>query len=316
LIGFRSFRNFDPPRLAEIWSTRSGSRGYVQPMTTALLDRWIFAKPYFNRDGLIIATDDDKPIGFCHAGFGPVDDESALSNDLGASIMVIVAPHPDESQIASELIQRGEQFLRSQGAKVLYGGGIRPLNAFYLGLYGGSELPGILDSDGQQQLFFRTAGYKEIDRTVVLHRELAGFRPPIDRQQIMVRRRASVNHLSDPPQRTWWEACTLGEFSSVQYRLQVRGDERPAAGATIIDMETFSHTWAVRTAGLIDVWVADAYRRQGFAVFLISEILRRAAEERVGLVEVQTMQSNTAALELYRKLGFYQVDCGVVFRKP
>src|SRR4051812_40528586 len=115
-------------------------------MTAILLDRLVFSKPYFDPLGLIVATENGQPIGFAHAGFGPTEDESALSNELGASILTIVSPHPDEAKIAATLITGSEKYLRDQGAKVLYAGGMRPLNAFYLGLYGGSELPGILDS--------------------------------------------------------------------------------------------------------------------------------------------------------------------------
>jgi ribosomal protein S18 acetylase RimI-like enzyme len=315
LIGYRSFRNNDPPHLAEIWRTRSGLRGYAQPMTAMLLDRLVFSKPYFDQSGLIVATDKDRAIGFAHAGFGPVDDESALSTEIGASILTLVAPHPDEAAIAAELISHCEAYLRDRGAKVLYGGGIRPLNAFYVGLYGGSELPGILDSDPQHQGFFRAAGYREIDRTVVLHRELSGFRPIVDRQQMQLRRRVQIKYVCDPPFRSWWEACTVGEFTRLKFELFLTDENKPAAMATLTDMETFSQTWGARTAGMVDVWVADAHRRQGMGLSLVGEILRQAAEQGYGLVEVQTMQQNRAALALYQKLGFEQVDSGVVYRK-
>ena len=55
--------------------------------------------------------------------------------------------------------------------------GVGQLNGFYLGLYGGSELPGTLDSSKPAQQLFLGAGYQEIDRTIVLHRETATFRP-------------------------------------------------------------------------------------------------------------------------------------------
>lgn len=197
----------------------------------------------------------------------------------------------------------------------MYGGGIRPLNAFYVGLYGGSELPGILDSDPQHQGFFRAAGYREIDRTVVLHRELTGFRPYVDRQQMLLRRRIRVESACDPPFRTWWEACTVGDFTRLRFELFVSDENKPAAVATLIDMETFSQTWGARTAGMVDVWVADDHRRQGMGLSLVGEILRQAAQQGYGLVEVQTMQQNSAARALYQKLGFEQIDSGAVYRK-
>jgi ribosomal protein S18 acetylase RimI-like enzyme len=273
------------------------------------------SKPYFDQAGLVVATDQDRAVGFSHAGFGPVEDESALSTEVGASILTVVVPHPDAATIAAELIARCEAYLRDRGAKVLYGGGIRPLNAFYVGLYGGSELPGILDSDAQHQGFFRAAGYREIDRTAVLQRDLAGFRPIVDRQQMHLRRRAHVQCTCDPPMRSWWEACTLGEFTRLQYQLFLAAETEPAAAATLIDMETFSHTWGARTAGLVDVWVTETHRRQGIGLSLVGEILRQAGEQGFGLVEVQTMQHNAAALGMYRRLGFEQVDSGAVFRK-
>jgi ribosomal protein S18 acetylase RimI-like enzyme len=102
----------------------------------------------------------------------------------------------------------------------------------------------------------------------------------------------------------------------MQYRLFIREDEsQPAAVATLVDMEAFSHTWGVRAAGLLDVWVEDAARRQGLAINLLGDMLRQAAEQGIGLIEVQTMQSNAAAVAMYHKLGFQQVDSGVVFRK-
>ncbi|MCC7083567.1 MAG: GNAT family N-acetyltransferase [Pirellulales bacterium] len=315
MIGYRSFRNSDPPHLAGIWRMRSGLRSYAQPMTAALLERMVFAKPYFDETGLIVATEDDQPIAFGHAGFGPTDDESALDYEFGASILIVVAPHADEAAIAAQLIDRCEQYLRRRGAKVLYGGGIKPLNAFYLGLYGGSELPGILDSDPQHQQFFRAAGYREIDRTMVLHRELTNFRPVVDRQQLLLRRRSEVDAVDDPPAKSWWESCIFNSISRVKYTLQLCDLCAAAAEATLIDMEIFSQSWGVRTAGLIDVNVPAVFRRQGMAARLLCEVLRRAAEEGVALVEVQTMRQNTAALALYKKLGFRQADSGAVFRK-
>ncbi len=197
----------------------------------------------------------------------------------------------------------------------MYGGGVRPLNAFYLGLYGGSEMPGILDSDPQQQAFFRSAGYREIDRTLILHREMAGYRTLVDRQQMQLRRTTRVECTQDPPSHSWWEACTVGEFPRTLYKSYLREQPEMAATATLIELEAFSHTWGVQAAGIYDVWVSEPLRRQGMAVSLLGEILRRAAEQGVGLVEAQTMQHNTSSQAMFSKLGFQQVDSGVVFRK-
>lgn len=315
MIRYRCFRNDDPPRLAEIWRGCAGRPGLAQPISVATLDLLVLAKPFFDREGLILALDDDRPVGFVHAGFGPNDDESGLSFEMGVTVLLLTVSHPEEAAIGAGLLAESEAYLRRRGAKVLYGGGIRPLNPFYTGLYGGSELPGVLDSEPQTQSLFREHGYREIDRTVVFHRELRGFRPIVDRQQMQIRRSTDVEVLFDPPPRTWWSACSMSAFDRIVFQLRLRGVAEPVACATFWNMEFFASARGVRTSGLIEVEVDPEQRKKGFATYLIGEALRQLAEQSVALVEVQTMQGNSAAVRMYRKLGFQQVDSGAVFRK-
>jgi tetratricopeptide (TPR) repeat protein len=71
---------------------------------------------------------------------------------------------------------------------VIYAGGVRPLNAFYLGLYGGSELPGVLAGDTSFHMACQQRGYREIDRVHIIQLDLACFRAPITRNQRQLRR--------------------------------------------------------------------------------------------------------------------------------
>ena len=85
--------------------------------------------------------------GFAHAGFGPNAERSWISAETGVICVVVTDPKCAEAEVAAGLLDRCEEYLRRRGAKVLYGGGLQPLCPFYIGLYGGSELPGVLDSD-------------------------------------------------------------------------------------------------------------------------------------------------------------------------
>jgi ribosomal protein S18 acetylase RimI-like enzyme len=73
--------------------------------------------------------------------------------------------------------------------------------------------------------------------------------------------------------------------------------------------------WGVHAAGLVDLLVDANQRRQGLATFLISEAIRHLRERGISLIETQTMIHNAPALGLYKKLGFEQVDQGIVYRK-
>ena len=315
MLQYRSFCNTDPPVLASIWRSRRGQPGWLQPVSADVFEQLVLGKPYFDCEGLIVARQDGRPVGFAHAGFGPNETEDRISTEMGVTCMLIVRPDCAEAEVAAGLLGQCEAYLRRHGAKVLYGGGIRPLNPFYLGLYGGAELPGVLDSDVVARDLYRGHGYREIDRTRIYHRDVEAFQVPISRQQMQLRRSTVVEVTVDPPARTWWEACTTGDFDLTQFRLVPRGGGPPLARALLRNLEPTGAGGPTRAAGLIELEVAAEYRRQGLSTFLLVEVFRQLARQGVATLEVQTMQHNAAAMALYRRLGFQQVGQGIVFRK-
>jgi ribosomal protein S18 acetylase RimI-like enzyme len=315
LIRYRPFRNTDPPHLAEIWRLQPPLRALMQPVSVAILDRLILSKPYFDRQGFIVAVEDDRPVGFAHAAFGPNADGSDLSSERGVTCMVMVAPHGQHDEIARELLVQCEDYLVRRGAKWLYGGCIEPLNPFYLGLYGGSELPGVLASHASLLGLFQQGGYREAERTVIMHRETIGYRPVIDRVQMQVRKRFKLELVPDPPTATWWEACTIGMTERIRFQLVPKDGGPAAAVATFWDIEPLASSWGVRAMGLMRMATASDKRRQGLATFLLGECLRELQQQGVTRIELQCMEQNQAAQKLYAKHGFKQIDGGIVFCK-
>lgn len=315
MLTFRPFHNTDPPAMAALWQSRAGESGWNPNFNVAFIEQFLLAKPYFDARGLIVAHEDERLVGFAHATFGADDSESGISTDLGTTTLMCVLPDSDTATVAAGLLERTEAYLRERGAKVIYGGGIRPLNGFYLGLYGGSELPGVLETDAVAQQVFAAHGYREIDRTLLFRRNLSSFEAVVDRRQMQVRRQMVVEVVIDPPTRTWWEACTLGVFDLVRFALVPRTGGSATATATFRSMEIVPTSMRPPAFGLIDVWVDESARRRGLAIFLLSEAFRQFAREGAVEVEVQAMQHNLSAHALYRKMGFQQFGQGSVFRK-
>lgn len=315
MLTYRTFRNFDPPALSALWRSRAGQPGLLQPVSPDLLEQLVFAKLFFDCRGLILACDGDEPVGFAHAAFGPNADQTWTCTETGVICMVLVRPGCDEAEAAAGLLDRCEEYLRGRGAKVLYGGGLRPLNPFYVGLYGGSELPGVLDADTVARDALASRGYREIERTALLRRDLSSFESLVDRQQMQVRRQMMVEVTADAPTRTWWEACTIGEFDLTRFDLVPRGGGTPAATAIFRSMEPSGTTSAGRAAGLIELTVAESYRRRGLAVFLLSEAFRQFLRQGITHVEAQASQADAPALALLEKLGFHRAAEGGVWRK-
>lgn len=326
MLEFRTFCNTDPPLLAEIWRSRGSSSGPPCAITPDLLEQFVFSRPYFDYEGLILAFEvgrsgqpgsgqPGRPVGFVHAGFGPNQGQDAVSTELGTTCLLMVRPDCNEARVAAGLLQKSEEYLARRGAKVIYGGAIAPLSAFYVGLYGGSELPGVLQSDAVARDIYNAAGYKEIDRTIIFKADAHSFRTPMTRQLMQIRRRMLVEIEVDYPTENWWEACTLGNFELTRYTLHARGGSSVVARATLRNMNPTAMTGSGGNMGLIDLQVDSRHRRQGLVSFLLSEIFHQLARQGVPAVEVQTMRGNTAAVGLYRKLGFHEVDQGIVFRK-
>jgi ribosomal protein S18 acetylase RimI-like enzyme len=314
-IELRPFRNGDPPALVEIWRSQPAQRGLNQPLTVAQLESFVLSKPYFDADGMIVAVEAGQPVGFVHAGFGASENQAGLDRQLGAVYTLQVRPAQRSTEVPALLLAAAEAYLAAQGSQVFYAGGIRPLNAFYLGLYGGSELPGVLHSDLLSHQFFQAHGYREIDRVAIHQRELLGFRAPIDRQQMQHRRNLVVQATHDPTPNSWWEACTYGCFERKRFDLLPRTGGPALASAMSWTMEPLGHSWGVHAVGVTDLEVAATHRRQGMAVYLLSEAFKQLHDEGIAVVEVQTMQQNAAAMALYAKLGFHVADHGSVFRK-
>jgi GNAT superfamily N-acetyltransferase len=314
MIHFDCFRNDDPPRLADVWRATDLGPAALQPMTSAALEAAVFSKPYFDRHGLIVARDDNRLVGFAHAAFGPSADRSALDHAVGTTLLVVVPPHEQKTVIEDGLLVKSEAYLRHGGATTILGGGSPDVGGFYLGLYGGCDLPGILDSSPAMQAVFRRNGYGEAGRIAVMRRPLAGFRPPVNRLQLAIRRATTLRAIDEPARRTWWEAATTTGITLRRYEL--RGDTDALLGsASFWDVQPLAAAWGVAMAGLIRVDIEGERRRQGLANYLVAEALHDLAEEGNSIAEAHVAKENAAALKLFEKLGFGATDHGTVFTR-
>jgi GNAT superfamily N-acetyltransferase len=279
-----------------------------------LFEQCVFGKLHFDYGGLIFALDDDCPLGFVHAAFGPDVARHWICPETGVISMLLSSPGDSEHQIARALVVQAEAYLRMRGAKVIYGGGVQPCNPFYMGLYGGADLPGVLDTDTLFQEALRANGYQAVRQIAVLRRGLHDFQPPTDRQQVQYRRRMLVQVIVDPPARNRWEALTTGDLDVTRFELVPRGSGQPAAFLLARDMAICSNA-AGRTAGVVELEVDPAERRKGLATCLLSETFRMLAGQGFDTVEMNIPADDAVGMRLAAKLGFCESSRGTLFRK-
>jgi GNAT superfamily N-acetyltransferase len=315
LIRLRPFENRDPPALAEIWRTQRPIRGRIQSVTPQLIEEHVLAKPWFDRHGLIVACDGSRPVGFVHAGFGADCNRNDLDCNEGTTCLLLVAPHENRPAIAQELLTASEAYLCQRGARQLYAGSQAPLNPFYLGMYGSSETAGVLASNSGWGHLLENSGYQPKIRRVLSGRTLTGFRPPVDRKQMQVRRQFKVAGPAVVIPDTWWDACVWALHEWTRYALVLPGGGEPIIAATFWDLEPLGRSWGVQTVGLVRLEDTPEAREAGLTTYLLAEALRQFQSAGYAQFEAQSLSTDVSLRAIFIELGLKEYDEGILWAK-
>lgn len=315
MVRYRSFRNDDPPGLVEIWNDALTGRSAAPLRNPTPLERHVFAKPYFDPEGLIVAVDDDQLVGFGHAGFGPNKKETAVTLQTGVTCVILVRTSHQRRGIGSELLGRCEEYLLNKGARAIFAGPLWPLTPFYFGLYGGSDLPGFLATDEGAAPFLEYHGYRPSSTNLVFQRSLETSVSIPDGRFAALRKKYTVRVVPPTGIGTFWHEAVFGPVEPLEFRLEEIVSARPVARALVWEMEGFSYRWGVPTAGVLSIQTREDCRRLGLGKLLMSNVLNYLQEQYFGLVEVHAMESNQAGVGLIKSLGFQKVDFGRTYKQ-
>lgn len=316
MIQFRRFHNSDPPGIVRIWNSRRPQRGLLPRLTESLLDQYVLSKLYFDPDALLVAVAGRSLKGFAHVGFGPTQDGSQLETRQAVICLVLVDDEASPSSLGVELREQAERYLASCGAIDVYGGAWGVMAPFYRGLYGGSDLPGILESDDWQTRLYRDAGYQVERRVVVWQRTLVDFRAPMSRELLQLRRQFRLDVNSATPPTTWWSACRAAHHDEVEFRIVTADGSKQFAALTAWDLEPLSSGWGTTAAGLLNWRLLDDEAGPGHERLLFVETLKQLQSQGVLLAEIQVAENDQRAEMMLRDLGFRPVDVGVVYSRP
>ena len=255
-----------------------------------------------------MACDGARPIGFAHAGFGASDDHRDIDVRQGAICQVMAGPHEQRGVILVELLAAAEDYLRRRGATQIYAGCQFPFNPFYVGLYGSSDVPGVLATDIEFQSLLAGAGYKQHTRRTLWRRTLAGFRAPVDRQWMQVRRRFAAAAPRDVLPDNWWDACVWANHDWTCCDLTLAGGGEPVISATLWDIEPLARDWGVQTVGLVRLDDTPEARDEGLTAFLLGEVMRLYHAQGCAAIEAQAAATDDTLAAILTKLGLENYD--------
>jgi ribosomal protein S18 acetylase RimI-like enzyme len=314
-IRYRAFRNPDPPALVRIWNESFAGRGAAFLQGTTPLEHHVLAKPYFDPAGLIVAVDENEtPVGFIHAGFGPSEDRQKLAFNAGVICALAVRPSARGRGVGTELLHQAENYLHGKGAKSISFGGTEPRQPFYWGVYGGCEPLGVLASDACADPFLRKNGFEVALTQIVLQRSLDQPINVPDARFAGIRRRTEVKIAPRASTRTWYDECVIGPLEMLHFQVHEQASGNIVAEARVWDMDLFGWRWHQPAAGLIDLSVVESRRRQGLGKYIVLQVLKYLQEQFFTLVETHVPAMNSAALGLFHSVGFTDADEGRVYR--
>lgn len=304
VIEYRTFLNTDSPLIVDVWRKQRPLRAVVESLNRTTLESFVFAKPYFDCDGLILAVQDEQCLGFVHAGFGPNSELSDLDFNEGVISALCVIDGEQQSEVSKELLARAMTYLENKNASTARFGGRYPNSPFYLGLYGGSQFGGVLGDDEPTKAALADFGFVEQFEIAIYARTLAGFRMAVDRQQMAIRRQFQINSIADPIETSWWESCTFGLAERDCFHAVHRGTGDTGGSVGYWDIQPLATKWGVSARGAQFLQVTPEHVDTGLRLFLIGESLRQMMLTGIGLVEFQCPSEDHYTIESLQKLGF------------
>src|SRR5439155_12738677 len=233
----------------------------------------------------------------------------------GTTCLLLVAPHENRPIIAAGLLAASENYLHGRGAKQLYAGSQFPLNPFYLGMYGSSDVAGVLASNIGWVSLLTNSGYQPKVRRALAGRTLSGFRPPVDRKQMQVRRKFKVAEPKYVVPENWWDACVWALHEWTQFNLVLAVGGGPIISATFWDVELLGHNWGLQTVGLVKLEDTHEAREEGLTTYLLAEALRQFQTANYAQFEAQAAATDVSLRAIYQDLGLAEYDEGVLWAK-
>ena len=216
--------------------------------------------------------------------------------------------------VGTALLKQANEFLRAAGVVAPEVGGFRPVNPYGFGLYGGSDVPGLLESDRDVTAFLRRR--HEVVRSIdVLQLELGKELPRLDDNRLPTLRRG-VRIMSEtfPLASSDWHAATQGMVVAYRYEMVDGATNQPLGSALAWDMELFTLTWRKRAFGVAELEIDPARRHAGYGKLLMHSICRHLQDNKVAVVEAQSDAADAPWLGLLAGVGFRRIDVGHVYR--
>lgn len=299
--------------IADIWRNQPASPQIAQPISIALLEHHVYAKPYFEPEGLVVARENGTPIGFVHVGFGPTEKRDRLNMEAGVVSRLMATQSDKRNVVLEELLLAGEDFLRKRGAKTIDVVGVFPACPFYLGFTGGCSPAGLAESETSEATFFQTLGYSKKNTFDYYRIRPAELKTPMDRPSVQRRRVTELRLDYDPTPTSWWDSCLWSLHERLAFRLATKRDTHPVLTAWFWDMQPLAASWGVRAVGMSEFEESSEAAPEDLALTL-GDSLKYMFSQGVATVELRA-ESGSRLDGILQSLGATKHEHSAAYQK-
>ena len=316
MITYRSFHNVDPPRIAELWAQSELGQGAAGGLTVDAFEFFVFAQPFFDKNGLIVACDEDRVVGFVHAMPAVNEEHTALGASAGGIVALLVHPDYRRQRIGTELTNRASKYLSDCGVSSVEFGPSDTTNGFYVGLYGGAQPCGFRQEDGTVEAFAAATGWKQSQAYRCYQKDLTGSsRDPVNMKLVANRRKTQLDAADPAGDATWWWMTRFGRMDSVQFSLVEKSSRLAFASCDIFGLDLYIPKWGQRAAGLGEIRIPDKHTGNDYELSLLLEMSKYLREQLITIVDASAAETDVARTQLLEAAGFQQYDTGLVFSR-
>jgi hypothetical protein len=321
-MSIRSFHNADLPTLVEIWNEHWSAIGMQANVTAAMFEQAVLSRRFFRADQLLVAQESEDPAsrvqGWCHfvlpmeAENGKVEQGEAEGRG-DAAIVCGLCARPSQRAALDELLEAAEQRIATETIRQIRVGLVRDSKLGYAGLNPMGHGVGVSNFDGPTVEALTQRGYQSYSTTLRMQVSVTGFRPPVSREAMQLRRSARVR---------------VEPFS--------HNSARRAASMSHLDVETHRlEDPAGNDLAKVNLWFSDAEAEvmdptmvildlhqphesgelSGAESYLIGAVIQSLSQRRISRVETAIDQKKSGLLEELGKLSFKPSDEGMAWDK-
>ena len=294
MIRVRSFLNCDPPAIASVINECCLLEANV---STKLLEFAVFAKTYFKRERLFVATIADQVQGFVHLGSEITDD-----SETGTLTISNYLVRNSDQEITRALLGHTVEFARRQGFRKLRIGTGPDQAEYYNGISSHFLNVGIPDTHPILAVLMQL-GFNTVANWHCLQFDALKQQVPFSREQMALRRTHHLKQTTDP----YFDNLTLNAIHShlATSRLDLidRHNQNIDASLTYACLAQSYPDWPSGGVDIIGYDSGEDFNTLHFE-FLLCEILRQLPQAGLTPLRLHVDATDESSLNAAEQIGF------------